>query len=193
MEILVNTLIQLLVFTLIPLVVYLVRKRRLKGFLRDLGFKSMTFDKSFMFVLILCLAIGLTTGLYVNSLEVVDDNLVTLQAGQYRFSLEGVYYILMMALIKTALSEEIFFRGFLFRRLIPLTGYHLANIIQASLFALIHAPVLIAFGLGAWPLLISPFILALLMAYINDKQDSILPSYLIHAISNVLSFGSQLF
>ena len=51
----------------------------------------------------------------------------------------AILMILIMAILKTSLSEEIFFRGFVAKRLIAITNFQIGNTIQAIIFGLIHS------------------------------------------------------
>jgi len=200
MKLLIEAMIQVFVFTLIPVVTYLIRKRTLKGFLINLGFKSMPLKHNVLPLIIgflIVAVIGFLQVEYINSLSFKETTgLVTQQASQYTFNLKGILFVLTVACIKTALAEEIFFRGFLFNSMIPIVGFLAANIIQSVLFAAIHFPIITVFGLKSGLIIMTgPFIVAMLMGYLNHSvyNGSIFPSYILHALGNVISFGSKLF
>lgn len=99
--------------------------------------------------------------------------------------------ILSYAIVRTSLSEELLFRGFLLKRLVGKFGFTIGNITQSLLFGLIHG---IAFfraaGLqAAIGLVILTASIGYVMGYINERKagGSILPSWCIHAAANVLA------
>lgn len=99
--------------------------------------------------------------------------------------------ILSYAVVRTSLSEELLFRGFLLKRLVGKFGFTIGNITQSILFGLIHG---IAFfraaGLqAAIGLVILTASIGYVMGYINERKagGSILPSWCIHAAANVLA------
>ncbi len=76
-------------------------------------------------------------------------------------------------------SEEIFFRGFLFGGLRPLTGFWPAAFLSGLIFAIPHAQVglLIPFGL-----------IGVIFAYVYARTGSIFTSMSVHFMFNLLSF-----
>jgi membrane protease YdiL (CAAX protease family) len=95
---------------------------------------------------------------------------------------------IIFSVFATALPEEIFFRGFLGKRLSAKLGFVAGNFIQAIIFGLLHGATLFAsFGIGI-PLVIIAFTgtLGFLIGCVNEKADgSILPSIFIHSVSNI--------
>ena len=97
-----------------------------------------------------------------------------------------------LAFVRTALSEEILFRGFLLKRIQNRTGFKMANAIQAILFGLMHG---LPFGLttksvGVFLLLtILPGLFGAYQGWLNEKRcnGSILPSWLLHSCMNLVT------
>lgn len=96
--------------------------------------------------------------------------------------------ILAYAILGNALPEEIFFRGFLLKRLQGKLGFLGANLIQSLLFGLIHALMFIQLIGFLKAVMIFAFIslIAYVFGAINEKKavGSILPSVFIHAFAN---------
>ncbi|MEM9235012.1 MAG: CPBP family intramembrane glutamic endopeptidase, partial [Pseudomonadota bacterium] len=97
---------------------------------------------------------------------------------------------------KTALSEEIFFRGLIAKRLINGFGFWTGNTLHALLFGGIHMLIFVVPGgpeftplLGA-TILFLPGLAGWLMAYANERlgNGSIGPGWLIHALGNAISY-----
>ena len=99
--------------------------------------------------------------------------------------------ILIFSFIKTGLSEEIFFRGFLGKRISNNLGFTMGNSIQALVFGCLHGVTL--FNIVGVPISIVVILftglIGWLMGYINEKQSggSIIPSWCLHGIANTLS------
>ncbi|ANU06516.1 CPBP family intramembrane glutamic endopeptidase [Paraurantiacibacter namhicola] len=107
-----------------------------------------------------------------------------------------IVLILIMAVIKTGLTEEIIFRGLIAKRLINRLGFKLGNLLQAAIFGAVHlllfaapggpeataASVAIVFGL--------PGLAGWIMGYANEKfgGGSIVPGWAIHAGGNLISY-----
>ncbi|MFI3173182.1 MAG: CPBP family intramembrane glutamic endopeptidase, partial [Eubacteriales bacterium] len=89
------------------------------------------------------------------------------------------------------LSEEIVFRGFILKRLSNKMNFTLANIIQSILFGLLHGVLFFSFVNPVIAFIIIVFTGAIgwFMGYINEEKanGSILPSWIIHGLSNLFS------
>lgn len=96
--------------------------------------------------------------------------------------------ILAYDFLGTALPEEIFFRGFLLKRLQGKLGFLGANLVQSLLFGAIHALMFIQLigYLKAMAIFAFISLIAFFLGAINEQQanGSILPSVYIHAFAN---------
>ncbi len=109
---------------------------------------------------------------------------------------ETVGVILLMALIKTALTEELFFRGLIAKRLINRFGFAAGNMAQALIFGAVHLAILAVPGappatvLTISGMFLLPMFAGWLMGYANERygNGSILPGWLIHAAGNLVSY-----
>lgn len=110
----------------------------------------------------------------------------------YKQGLIAIPSILFYAVIQTGLSEEIFFRGFLGKRLITKCGFVIGNTVQAIIFGLLHG---IPFGFATKNILVTilltflPGAFGWFQGWINEKYSSgsIIPSWIIHSLMNILS------
>ena len=105
-------------------------------------------------------------------------------------SLWSILSIILYAFVQTALSEEIFFRGFLSKRLIHKFNYMMGNVIQATLFGLTHTLMLLSQNVDQWMLIfvgVMTGCIGYTLCYIDEKlaNGSILPSWIIHGLTNV--------
>ena len=102
----------------------------------------------------------------------------------------AVVPILLYAFIQTGLAEELFFRGFLAKRLCASFGFSRGNTIQALVFGLLHLllfinylPVLslvaitVLAGINGW-----------IMGWLNEQAagGSVIPSWMLHSLANLL-------
>ena len=102
----------------------------------------------------------------------------------------AVVPILLYAFIQTGLAEELFFRGFLAKRLCASFGFSLGNAIQATVFALLHLLLFINYlpvlslvaitlltGINGW-----------IMGWLNEQAagGSVIPSWMLHSLANLL-------
>ncbi|MBG9980943.1 CPBP family intramembrane metalloprotease [Facklamia sp. DSM 111018] len=186
----VNSVVQIMFFLLIPLVWWGLCVRKKQSFGDWIGLKSMNNEKGSS----LWTWIIVTTGAFLFISMFILYKLRDVPMATAQFEGLGVWAIpslLIYAVFNTAFPEELFFRGFLLKRLANKWGFQLANIIQASVFALIHgwmfwgrvesvSAVFIIMFTGA---------IAWWMGYINEfkGKGSILPSWFIHAFANLFS------
>ena len=101
--------------------------------------------------------------------------------------------LVLVALVKTALAEEILFRGFIAKRLMAWLGFQWGNLIQALLFGLLHLVLFLTItqnpGLLTWVFL-SPAIMAWVVGYLNERMagGSIWPGWAAHAAGNLATY-----
>lgn len=104
--------------------------------------------------------------------------------------------ILLVAIVKTGLTEEIVFRGLIGKRLIDRFGFAAGNAAQALLFGAIHLALFAAPGapeptpVFVATIFVLPTLAGWLMGYANHRfgNGSIVPGWLIHAVGNMASY-----
>jgi membrane protease YdiL (CAAX protease family) len=85
-----------------------------------------------------------------------------------------------------ALGEEIFFRGFIGSWLFRKIGFRWGNLVQATIFLLPHLMVL-TISVKFWPVFIIQFSAGWLQGWLLKRSGSILPGWLVHTASNLVS------
>ena len=97
------------------------------------------------------------------------------------FGFEG--YALLLGFVIVALwgplSEEVFFRGYVFSGLISNTNPKIAILISSCLFALFHLTI---------GMVIPALFAGILLSWLYYKTRSIWPSFTVHALQNTLAF-----
>lgn len=184
---LMSGIMELLIVSVIPFITWLIWSRKKVGFFDWIGLKPIQSQQKGRLVLII---FGFTLLSFLLSF-VLFRWLYSIKTGFADFSGKGIGAlptILAIAILGTALPEEIFFRGFLLKRLQGKLGFLGANLVQSLLFGLMHAlmfiqqtDVLIAMVIFAYTSLI-----AFVLGAINEQQanGSILPSFFIHTLVN---------
>lgn len=111
-----------------------------------------------------------------------------------QFSGQGIIAIipaLIYSFLQTGLSEEMFFRGFLTKRLVHKFDFHLGNIIQAFLFGLLHGVLFASLvePLGVIVIIFITVVAGYLLGWINENlsNGSILSSWFIHGFVNMIA------
>ena len=196
----ISVFLQLIVFSLIPFIVYLVQYRKTyPSFWTFIGLKpSPTQANGLAALTSLIFILGAIGAIFFseNIKEIMMEP--TSMTGKFRamgFSASSVILILLTAWIKTGLSEEIFFRGFVAKRLIGLLGYQKGNLLQAVIFGALHIAIFLAMP-GA-SILFSLFIFlfsgigAYISCYLNEKManGSIIPGWISHGLGNTLAYS----
>lgn len=194
----IGAIFQVLFFTLIPFLVYYFKKKTTKGFWEYIGLKKSTKKANILAVVTSLLFAGSLLLLAVFSAEfrelVHNPTSTTGKFKELGISTSSLIMLLIIALLKTSLAEEILFRGFIAKRLISLMGYTMGNIVQAILFGLIHT---LIFALATKNILflaiifIVPSVGAYVTVYLNEKvaNGSIVPGWISHAIGNILAYS----
>jgi membrane protease YdiL (CAAX protease family) len=193
-----STILQIILFTLIPFLVYLIKTKSAKGFWNYIGLKKSRKNANFLALLVMllmALPILMLTIINQEFREVMTNpESVTGKIRQMGFGIEAVATILIVAIFKTSLSEEIFFRGFLAKRLIAITSFQTGNIIQAFLFGAIHVLIFIPItdSLLFLPVIFFfPALGAYFITYLNEKlaDGSIIPGWIAHGTANLVSYS----
>ena len=110
-----------------------------------------------------------------------DD--VTEELGYGESSLANVataYLIVVMA----PLSEELFFRGFMFAGLRRRLPFAAAAALSAGLWGLFHYT-----GPGTWGVVIQLAVFGVVLAWLYERTGSIWPTIAVHALNNAIAFA----
>jgi len=194
----ISAIFQVVVLTLAPFIFYLFRKDKSQAFFKYIGLYKPT-AKAMMYVLapLLLIAVMGMGLVFINDgfrQAALSPDSVTGRIRSMGFSANSVVALLIMALIKTSLSEEIFFRGFLAKRLINKLGFKTGNFLQAAIFGLMHV---LLFGLIATTAFLPLTIIFVFtsfagwaIGYVNEKyaNGSIIPGWIAHGLGNTISY-----
>ena len=198
----VSTIIQIAVLAFIPFIVFVLRNKNPRGFFDYIGLKRSTGKANRLAVLVsLIFALPILVLTYVNTeFKEVSTGPGTVIGGlkELESVAETIFTIVLIAVFKTSLSEEIFFRGFVAKRLINSINYRIGNLLQAILFGLIHVAIFLPISNNAFFLSVIfffPTIGAYLIVYLNEKMadGSILPGWIAHGLANLFSYGVVVF
>ena len=107
----------------------------------------------------------------------------------------AVVPILLYAFIQTGLAEELFFRGFLAKRLCASFGFSLGNAIQATVFALLHLLLFINYlpALSLVAITVLTGINGWIMGWLNEQAagGSVIPTTMHHTnAKHLLALGA---
>lgn len=184
----ISSIMQIILFAIIPFIWWFVTVRKQQKFSQWIGIKKITGGKKTLFAIgmvsVAFLSIGIFTLYIIRDVETATSDFTGLGA-------RAIPAIIIYAAFNTAFPEELLFRGFLLKRLTNKFGFCMANLIQALLFGVFHGVMFISFAGSIRTILVIVLTgtIAWSIGFINEKYSdgSILPSWIIHTISNLFS------
>ncbi len=186
----INSIVEILLFSLIPLIWWLITARKETGFFKWIGLKrpkDTKENKTFIWILAIIICFCVLSAFML--ILVKGTQTATSQFEGLRFS--ALPAILVYAILNTALPEEILFRGFLLKRFSSKFGFTAGNIIQSMLFGLMHGIMFFSVSGMIKAILIILFTgsIGWFMGFVNEKKadGSIIPSWMIHSAANIFS------
>lgn len=191
---LVSSIFQLILFSLIPFLWWFFTSKKKEKFFQWIGIKKMNKSKNTIVSMMLILIVYILLAIYM---LFITKDLETATSLFYGLGLRGIFSAIIWSFVQTGLTEEILFRGFLLKRISNRFGFLAGNIIQSILFGLIHG--IMFFGvtsvLNAIIIIFVTGLIGFSMGYINEKVvgGSIIPSWLLHGVSNLFSSIFSLF
>lgn len=186
----ISSIAQIILFALIPFIWWCITARKKIGFFKWIGLKGISSSRENKTAL---WTAGITAAFLAVSVFVLYT-VKDIETATSEFSglgMKAMPAVLVYAVLNTSLPEEILFRGFLLKRLSHQFGFSAGNAVQSLLFGAMHG--VMFFTLTGIPkaILITLFTggIAWFMGYVNEKkaEGSILPSWCIHAVSNIFS------
>ena len=186
---LMSGIMEMLIVSVIPFITWLIWRRKKVGFFDWIGLKKVQTQQKGRLVQTI---FGFTLLFTLFSIVVFSwfDSSQTSTAAFSGKGIAALPAILSYAILGTALPEEIFFRGFLLKRMQGKLGFLGDNLVQSLLFGLIHALMFIQLTgyLKAFAILVFISLIAFVLGAINEKKanGSILPSVFIHALANTI-------
>ena len=194
LNILVSSAVQIVVIGIIPFIWWFVTTRKEESFFTWIGLKKCKEIKTVCIKAIIASVLFLLLSLY---LLFITKDIETATSQFSGLGISGVAGAVVYSFIQTSFTEELFFRGFLLKRIGHKFGFYAGNIIQSVLFALLHCAMFISLTDAFHVVLITLFtgIIAFIMGYINEQEaeGSIFPSWFIHGAANIVSSIFALF
>ena len=184
----VSSILQIVLFAIVPFIWWFVTARKHQKFSQWIGLKKIDGGKrtliAIVTVSIAFLVLGALTLYMIRDIDTATSEFSNL-------GVNAIPAIVIYAAFNTAFPEEILFRGFLLKRMANQFDFHIANLIQALLFGLLHGVMFFSLVgvIKAILIIIFTGAIAWFMGFINEKKSdgSIIPSWIIHTISNLFS------
>lgn len=195
-NILLSSIIQIVLIGIIPFIWWLLTKRKQEKFFNWIGLKKI---KKEQLKAIICRTLIVIIAFLLLSVYMIfiTKDISTATSQFDGLGVKGLISAIIYSFVQTSFTEEIFFRGFILKRVKNKFGFTTANIIQSILFALLHCAMFFSLTSILNVILLTLFtgLIALAMGYINEKESdgSIYPSWCIHGIANLFSSIVALF
>ena len=186
----ISSIIEIILISFLPFIWWLISAKKKENFFNWIGFKKID-NKNKKSTLINTIVISLVfMTVSILTLYLIKD--IETATSEFKgLGISALLPALIYAIFNTSLPEEIFFRGFLLKRLSNKFGFRIANVIQSIIFGLLHGIMFFSLVGVVKAIIIILFtgIVAYAMGYVNEKKSngSILPSWFIHALSNIFA------
>ncbi len=187
----VNAIIQVIMFSVIPFFWWMITARDSGSFFRWIGLKPVKTEEKSKIISFFLLTIVILT---IPAIFIIPNFVAQVDMATGMFLGKGFSALIpaiIYSFIMTGLSEEIFFRGFIAKRIISNLGLKVGNILQATLFGLLHGVMFwsIVGPFGSIIIIILTGTAGFMLAYINEKlaDGSIIPSWFLHGCANLLA------
>lgn len=184
----INSLLEIILFSFLPFLFWYFSARKQERFTDWIGLKKIKgANKTALAIIIVTTFYLLISLILLNSLKNIENATTEFQG--LRFA--ALPAIFIYSVFNTSFPEEVLFRGFILKRLANKLGFTKANFIQGILFGLLHGVMFFPLvgNLKSILIILLTSLIALSMGYINEKLSggSIIPSWIIHAISNLIA------
>ncbi len=168
----ISSFLEIVLSAIIPFIYWLVIGRKYATFLDWLGFKKVRkhdFKRVFVHLLVMTVLFLLISLFILFRLKGASTATTVFRGGGFKV----LPAILIYGVFNTALPEELFFRGFLLKRLMQKLTFSLANSIQSLCFALVHGLIFFkAVDIGSTIMItVFTFVIAYGMGYINEQKS----------------------
>lgn len=195
-----TAIINLIVFSLIPLVWWLCRYRKKEGFFKWIGIYKPQLKCQWWLLLIFAVLyyffynFDFTQFVDANTLDYIENSSSVSVNAFAGIGVAAIFPALIENFIANGVAEEILYRGFLCKRFCNKFGDVQGILLQAILFGLMHNAIYLLAGLsvGIWYHTLT-FVFtstgALLLGWLNEKlfNGSIIPSIILHGAGNFIT------
>lgn len=195
-----TAIINLIVFSFIPVLWWFFRHRKETNFFKWIGFYTPHLRSKWWILLIFAVLyyffynFDFTQLINPKTLEYIESSSAVSANAFTGLGITAILPALIENFIANGVAEEILYRGFLCKRLCNKLGTVQGIILQAVLFGLMHNVLYVLAGLevGLWYhtlTFIFTGIGALLLGWLNEKifNGSIIPSILLHGTGNFIA------
>lgn len=196
-EKLLGAVLMFLICAAIPFLWWKIRHKKGEGFFTYLGIKKPKLEKNLLFLIgfgvVYLISYIFDSRVLINadSIESVGNS-ANVASNVYRgLGILAILPALIESFMMNGLSEELFFRGFINKRLCARLGIKKGLLVQAILFGLLHNVLSLIVGIDMSivmhiAIFASTVIGALMLGFLNERifNGSIFPSIFLHGLGN---------
>lgn len=191
MSMLTSAVFQLIILSFVPFVWWLIIARKKANFFKWVGLKKIKVDNIKIYLVKMVVFICVFSLISSKVFHIVIGNVSTATTQFNGRGVTAVPNAIIFAFFQTGLSEEIFFREFLGKRLINKFGFIVGNTMQAFVFALVHGGLFFPM-IGASGAVVLTMLIGLIgwgEGFFDERKSggSIVTSWIIHGIMNLIS------
>ncbi|MDO8886588.1 type II CAAX endopeptidase family protein [Candidatus Oleimmundimicrobium sp.] len=170
-------------YLILVLLVWFFGIKKRNGSLKDLGFKVFHFMSVLRKAFLWLVLVKILTAIYaVFTSSVLNfkppPKMVTGIPDIFGKGISGFLLAIFISVVVAPLAEEIFFRGFIYTALRDKIGIAWAALISSFIFAIFH---------GSLWMTVPILLLGLVLAYFYERENSIGPPIIFHALNNLVS------
>jgi len=167
--------------------IQLLRRRSGRGAARELGWSLPSWRNLGEAALVLLALAGMAAVALrlIPPGELQSEEVSTATYIGWPRSLSSIMLIFLLELLNHVLPEEVFFRGWLGGYMVRRFRFWVGNTLQALVFLLPHL-LLLTITLALWPIIVVQFAAGWLQGWLRVRSESVIPSTMVHTITNVL-------
>ena len=131
----ISSIIEIILISSLPFIWWLISAKKKENFFSWIGLKKIENTKTTLINTIIISLVFMTASII--TLYLIKD--IETATSEFKgLGISALLPALIYAIFNTSLPEEIFFRGFLLKRLSNKFGFRVANVIQSIIFGLLH-------------------------------------------------------
>ena len=183
---------QVLFFALIPFFWWLISAKKKTNFFEWIGLKKIHHEGKWLHTILITVVVVAVYGILTTLLIEMYSGGITAAGSNFAgMGITAIPAAMVYGYVRTGLSEELFFRGFLLKRVSSKCGFVVGNTIQALLFGAMHG---IPFGIATQNVFVTicltllPGALGWYQGWLNEKRcgGTIVSSWLLHGTINAI-------
>ena len=187
-----GAIIQVILSILIPFIWWFISARKKTNFFAWIGIKKIHHEGKWISTVLITVSLVAVYGVLMTILMTMYSDGITAAGSSFAgMGISALPTVFIYGFVRTGLSEELFFRGFLLKRIRSKRGFVAGNTIQALFFGALHG---ISFGIATQNLWVTilltslPGALGWYQGWLNEKRcgESIIPSWLLHGMMNTV-------